>query len=311
MQKRTLYQTGNFYKGNLHSHSTVSDGKHPPEELKRMYTEKGYSFLALTDHNIYGSFDELCDEKFITIPGVEIDHNYDGFRVDHLVCIGIEGKNTIAHGTRFPYDMWETGEAQEITDYFNARGNIVFYAHPNGCKVGHREVTDLNGLYGLEIFNSGCETILKCGLSESFYDKMLFLRRNTPDGHLPYCIASDDAHLEIRDFFHGWIVVKAKELTRKAITQAILDGSFYASRGPEIYDFYIEDEKAVFECSPCRTVYLFSDNRNFCHIHKEDTGCDITRVEFDIHGLEFPYLRAVCVANDGYEAWTQPISPVR
>src|SRR5215813_8805491 len=39
-----------FYKGNLHTHSTRSDGKLSPEEVVAAYRERGYDFLALTDH---------------------------------------------------------------------------------------------------------------------------------------------------------------------------------------------------------------------------------------------------------------------
>ena len=35
-----------YYKANLHSHSTLSDGCVTPEEMKAAYKEKGYSILA-------------------------------------------------------------------------------------------------------------------------------------------------------------------------------------------------------------------------------------------------------------------------
>ena len=38
----------NFYKGNMHCHSTLSDGALSPEELKDAYKNKGYSFIAMT-----------------------------------------------------------------------------------------------------------------------------------------------------------------------------------------------------------------------------------------------------------------------
>jgi histidinol phosphatase-like PHP family hydrolase len=41
---------GRFYKGNLHTHSTRSDGKLAPEEVCRRYRERGYDFLCLSDH---------------------------------------------------------------------------------------------------------------------------------------------------------------------------------------------------------------------------------------------------------------------
>lgn len=54
----------NFYKGNMHCHSTLSDGALSPEELKDAYKNKGYSFIAITDHDRLYSHKELCDENF-------------------------------------------------------------------------------------------------------------------------------------------------------------------------------------------------------------------------------------------------------
>ena len=41
---------GRFWRGNLHTHSTRSDGRRSPEEVCRFYETAGYDFLALTDH---------------------------------------------------------------------------------------------------------------------------------------------------------------------------------------------------------------------------------------------------------------------
>ncbi|HVU14003.1 MAG TPA: hypothetical protein VHD90_22145, partial [Phototrophicaceae bacterium] len=41
---------GRFYRGNLHTHSTRSDGRLSPELVCRFYREAGYDFLAITDH---------------------------------------------------------------------------------------------------------------------------------------------------------------------------------------------------------------------------------------------------------------------
>lgn len=42
----------NWYKGNLHTHSLWSDGDEFPEVISAWYAERGYNFLALSDHNI-------------------------------------------------------------------------------------------------------------------------------------------------------------------------------------------------------------------------------------------------------------------
>ena len=51
-----------WYKGNLHTHSYWSDGDEFPEMIMDWYKQKGYHFLALSDHNILAEGD-----KWITI----------------------------------------------------------------------------------------------------------------------------------------------------------------------------------------------------------------------------------------------------
>ena len=59
-----LPENGNLYKANLHSHSTVSDGKFTPQELKEMYMERGYHAIAYTDHQVCVPHNELTDDNF-------------------------------------------------------------------------------------------------------------------------------------------------------------------------------------------------------------------------------------------------------
>ena len=41
MKKYLLPESGKFYKANMHTHTNISDGEIPAEEIKRMYVEKG------------------------------------------------------------------------------------------------------------------------------------------------------------------------------------------------------------------------------------------------------------------------------
>ncbi len=43
---------GDWFKGNIHTHSVASDGTRTPEELVEMYLGGGYDFLSITDHSI-------------------------------------------------------------------------------------------------------------------------------------------------------------------------------------------------------------------------------------------------------------------
>ena len=50
MDMMPFARKGRFWRGNLHTHSTRSDGGLPPEAVADFYTGAGYDFLALTDH---------------------------------------------------------------------------------------------------------------------------------------------------------------------------------------------------------------------------------------------------------------------
>ena len=101
MQKRTLYQSGKFYKGNLHTHSTRSDGDSEPQDIAQRYREEGYSFLAITDHWIYGVHEELNREDFLVFPGTELDLELPERKDHHLVSIGLPETNRIPDDYRF------------------------------------------------------------------------------------------------------------------------------------------------------------------------------------------------------------------
>ncbi|NJM26745.1 MAG: histidinol-phosphatase [Bacteroidia bacterium] len=54
---------GNWYKGNLHTHTFWSDGDEYPEMVLKWYQEHGYNFVALSDHNTISN-----GEKWIVVP---------------------------------------------------------------------------------------------------------------------------------------------------------------------------------------------------------------------------------------------------
>jgi predicted metal-dependent phosphoesterase TrpH len=75
MKKYLLPKEGNFYKANMHMHTTISDGKMTPEETKEAFLKEGYSIVAFTDHEIMVPHPELTDENFIALTSVEISIN--------------------------------------------------------------------------------------------------------------------------------------------------------------------------------------------------------------------------------------------
>ena len=63
---------GNWYKGNIHCHTTNSDGCLTPEEVVKIYKDQGYSFLAISDHDLYSDYRKKLDSpEFILLPAIE------------------------------------------------------------------------------------------------------------------------------------------------------------------------------------------------------------------------------------------------
>jgi len=78
MKNNPFLHSGQFFKGNLHTHSNVSDGTLSPEEVCRRYQENGYDFICLSDHFLPVYDFPVSDTRafrtsnFTTILGAEV-----------------------------------------------------------------------------------------------------------------------------------------------------------------------------------------------------------------------------------------------
>jgi len=66
-------------KGNLHAHTTFSDGRRPVAEVIARYREMGYGFLAITDHENRVDDDYWFnipsgDDRLLVLAGIELDY---------------------------------------------------------------------------------------------------------------------------------------------------------------------------------------------------------------------------------------------
>lgn len=299
----TLAREGNYYKGNLHTHTTCSDGDLTPEECKALYKKNGYSFLAVTDHNRYGDFREMNEPDFLMVPGIEVDvwRGHDK-PVDHVVGIGHPAKNTLAHGERFPH---KATTAQELVDYLTSHGNEAIYAHPFWSYAPLEMLMELKGILGIEIINYSCEQEWKSGISEFYYEHLWQNR------HDVFCFGSDDAHGHVPDFCGGYITVKAPELSYDALFAALKAGSFTASyarmgeEAPLIRDFIVEDGMAKLWCSPAMQVNLNVDRNHYYPTYAKD-GEPVTYAECVLpEGAAS--VRAIVTDERRNLTWSQPI----
>ena len=59
------------FKANLHSHSNLSDGRLTPESMAEAYQARGYSVLAITDHEAPYDHSRLSTPDFLMLTGYE------------------------------------------------------------------------------------------------------------------------------------------------------------------------------------------------------------------------------------------------
>lgn len=301
-QQQAFAGSEKMLKGGLHCHTTRSDGRGTPEEVIRYHHEHGYDFLAITDHRNY-NFKNFAPEVPITIiPGMEFDNTFEndkGFRCFHTVCIGPAKED----GNGFDQDQRvESGKAMNQEEYqpylddIHAKGNMTIYCHPEWSSTPARYFDKLEGDFAMEIWNSGCAMECDMDSDAAYWDELL------GQGKVIYGVATDDGH-PMEQHCNGWVMVRA-ENNINSILAALKDGKFYSSCGPEIYNFYVEDGKAVVECSAACKVRFHSDMHP-TRIVRSAEG-DLTRAEFTI-GENYKYIRAVVIDKDGKYAWTNPI----
>jgi hypothetical protein len=294
----TIIDGGQWYKGNTHAHTCLSDGNWTPAELASQYIRRGYSFIAITDHRRYGVHAELNRPGFLVLPGVELDTETAGPPAfcHHVVGLGLPGQNQLQHGqsVEYPADTTLTGLVQLL----RSKGNLCLYAHPNWSHVSQEALLDIDGLAGLEIFNNLCEVNHASGCADAWYDRLLW------QGRRLWCVACDDTHQYSQDAGGGFIMVKSETLTAEAVIGSLLTGSFYASEGPAIDSFFVEDGQAFLQCSPCRSVGFLTDS---CPgTAWQDPAAAIREAVWPIHAAA-RYCRAVCTDRYGRRAWSQPI----
>ncbi|MDO5416694.1 MAG: PHP domain-containing protein [Lachnospiraceae bacterium] len=313
----------NWYKGNLHSHTTNSDGNLSPEEAVKLFKEHGYSFLCFSEHDLYTDLREKFDcDDFIILPGLEASAVlYEAgtgraLKVHHIHGIlGTEemekaaGDRVFRNYERLEPDRYE-GEwngaeaAQKLCDYLRSRGCITTYNHPIWSRVDADEFIHTEGIWALEIFNYNTVNESNTGFDSTYWDLML------RHGRKMLGIATDDNHNGgvFDDACGGFIVVNAPELSHEAILKNMLEGNYYMSAGPEIHDWKIQDGVAYVECSPVYRIDFIAGNHindGISYVGKcyEDT---IVKGEYDLKGDE-DYVRVQCTDKYGRTAWSNPL----
>lgn len=290
---------GQFYRGNIHGHTTESDGHWTPDQYIQQYRQAGYDFVAITDHFMQRFDYPLIDttkyrtEDFTTLLGAELHHDQIKFgTIWHMLAVGLPLDFA-------PYDKEET-IADVIRRALDA-GAFVAVPHPNWYTLTVEDFETLGQVHAVECYNGTADRYNDRGYSWHYIDTLTAL------GHRVGALAVDDLHMDVNrdDFMRGWVYVKATELTPEALLNALKAGHYYASTGAQLHNIeVIGQEKILVECSPAQTVMAIGDGPWTVGQH----GHGITKVELDISRWKSPqYCRVTVIDRKERRAWSNPI----
>jgi hypothetical protein len=295
-----------FQKGNIHTHTNLSDGDRPPEEVYRWYRDRGYNFLAITDHNsvtdpaLYRLLERR--KRFVMITGEEVTMRGAGKQVHvNALCT----RHTI--GPRI-FDTQRHALAWAVREV-RAQGGVALVNHPNwDWALTAADLPAARGARLLEIA-SGHPYVHTHGdadhLShEALWDVALAAGQDlagvaVDDAHSYGPRAPDNAARPGR----AWIQVFAPEPTREAICAALAQGRLYGSTGPALRRIQITDDAyAVYPQNPSALVEFIGKGGRVLQSGKADRD---GAARYRLQGGE-GLVRARVTEGEGKQAWTQP-----
>ena len=294
---------GRFYKGNLHGHSTRSDGVVDPEQVCSRYREAGYDFTCLTEHflEIYGY--PLVDTRpyrsdgFTTLIGAEL---HSGAMLNgelwHILAVGLPIDFQPPRAPHFrPVEGQESGP--DIARRARDAGAFVVIPHPEWSALTLKDAMSIDAAHAVEIYNFASGVTSDRAAGAYMLDQMLSAGRQ-----VSLC-ATDDSHFSSQDYFGGFTMVKAESNDPDQLVAALKAGHCYASNGPEIHDIVWEDRHVNVSCSPAKAVIV--QGKGSASAVEFGDGLTEARIRLDRFDAS-PWMRVTVVDSREGRAWGQP-----
>ena len=290
-------QDGQWYKAALHVHTSTSDADVDVPTRLKQYRERGYDIVAITDHLKMNKVDGLSDEKFVVISGMEAHPTHQKPLVTNRLVPHPENNHFVCLNLPEGFEIKEDLEPQRVIDIVNAAGGGVIYAHPYWMGHTINEMLSVNGYMATEVYNGVC-SLRGNGYSSVHWDQLLY------KGVMLPAVAVDDVH-NSENINLGWTMIKAKELTIGEIMDSLKKGYYYASCGPTIEEYRVENGVAKVKSSPVSKI-RFAGKGAHGWVFKGQDGKLLTSAEWKPNeGCE--YVRAEVVDANGKHAWTNPL----
>lgn len=279
-----------FFKGNLHTHTTLSDGVHTPDEALQEYADHGYDFIALTDHWKVGA--ERRFGNLLVLPGVEYDFTFDTQAL-HLVALMPDARcgDGIVRGMSH----------EEVIRRVNDCGGVPIAAHPAWSLNTPDFLASLDGVEISEVYN----TLSDEPINARRGDSAQILDVTAANGKLFRHAAADDAHFYVGEQCRSYIMLQADELSVAGVLEALRAGRFYATQGPKFLGAELVGNTLTVRTSPV-SLCTFSSNKYWV-AGRCRTGRDMTENVYEIQPGE-KFIRCEIADEQGNRAWLSPIA---
>lgn len=305
----TTMDVRKFQRGNIHTHTTRSDGRESPREVATWYRDHGYQFLAITDHNVLvdpGELGDLTGPGFALVPGEEISStvgstpiHVQGLCIDHLI----------------PGGRFDTA-AQALRSMVAAvreQNGVPVVNHPNfSWAFGIADLATLTGPFALEIW-SGHPAVYSMGNGtrpshETMWDELLTRGRHVT------AVAVDDVHtlVPLEGGSNGlpglgWIQTFG-DLGPAPVCDALRNGRYYASSGIAFRRILVEASRMTVwvDDASDTVVFLGSATQVLATVTGDAFVRDVDgfAATYALRGGE-TYVRVHATAPNGGAAWTQ------
>jgi hypothetical protein len=293
-----------FQRGNIHGHSSRSDGNVPPEDVYRFYREHGYQFTSLTDHNQLTQPDEFKAQErkdFVLLPGEEVTI-YVGKVPVHVN--GICTKRAIGNSRFEDIHTALTWAVAQV----RAQDAVALINHPNfewALKAG--DLGFGREAHLVEIWSAhpyvNTEGDATRPSEEAIWDQTL------TDGLGFAPAAVDDSHHYKPDDKEptarpgrGWVYTFGGETKKKSICDALRAGRLYASNGGVFTRIKLDrGALTVWPDGAGGTVDFVGSGGRVLDTQRPDAGASASYAAKGGEG----YVRARLVRADGKKAWTR------
>lgn len=322
-----------WYKGIVHAHANWGAPQLPttsPDVVVRWYREHNYNFVSLTDLNYLTPTEGLkavfdAPGRFLVIPGIEPskDPIQPGNKIVDTIGIGVGGPVEAPTGDSVATVL--DSEAKAI----RRAGGLPIAAHPNltwAITAADLLASDRTaGPRFFEVWNTepGMNNAGGGGRqsTEQLWDAVL------STGRVLYATAVDDSHhfyefaparetgRPLSNPGRAYIVVRAPELSTRALIEAMNHGDFYATTGVtlESYEVTAKGIRIGLSDRPRDLGWsLPGANPQLYRTEFIGKGGQILKTDesiapsYQFSGKEL-YVRARITSSDGQVAWTQPV----